>query len=197
MTLNFEYKMNLVSLVSSLFLTLGAFFLVRSVLQSSVREIVALCGTYLGSSPPMQNALVSQKAETLVGFAYSLIGEILSIAGSFINFPIWPSRKFIFILVSLCIVLGLIGFLTSNYIRGKLLSSTSLLLFLEHVRSYAAYPNEFNALKLAEDSKKLEMDLKFEPGSDPFLFLEACAVKAKDDALQLKLEQIRKDKIGT
>ncbi len=187
-------EIDLLTFISGSLATIGGFFLVRSILGSSARQLASLSGTYIGSNPHLQRSLVEQKADTLFGFAFVLVSGIFWIGCAFFRLSIAATPKAYISLFLFDAFLFLICWFFARKYRLNLGQRTNLIDFMRHVQSSAKYPSQFDASKLCDEAKRRGLDHFFGGAADPFDCLKKCAIAAGASGGAEIIEDIRKKK---
>lgn len=149
-------EFDFITIVASVLSVAGAFFLVRSIILSGSKEIASMSGTYIGSNPHLEFALVQQKADSIVGFILTLLSGVCWLLTAFFSYNIQTGR----LAGSLTVILTLVILLLSHFLTKTIFSKMKLrvraISFAHHVASYLQPYNlsQFDAVKLIEDAKK-------------------------------------------
>jgi len=139
---------------------------VRSVIQTGAREIAGISGTYIGSNPHLQGALVHQKADTVVGFALTLFGGILGLVTCFISLSV-P--------YALCTLLGLFigwvlitctAFAVANYMKKAIHLKANAISYAHHVGAYLRN-GKIDADQLVKDAKRCGLSSLIDESAPP------------------------------
>lgn len=151
--MNIRQSLDLILILAAIFTTTGAFFLVRSIIQTGAKEIAAMAGTYVGSNPHLQSSLVQQKADTLIGFFFTLLGGAFSFLSVLISFEFTIKvSTLIFVLLGWTAIFGC-AFYAAKVFRKRLQLKTDAIAFAHHLESYLRN-GQVNVPKLFEDAKK-------------------------------------------
>lgn len=165
--MSIKQSLDLILILSATFTTIGAFFLVRSIIQTGAKEISAMAGTYIGSNPHLQSALVQQKADTLIGFCLTLLGGVFGFLSVFVSFEFSVAVSS-FVYVSLgCVAIFLCAFYAARFSRKKLQLKTDAISFTHHVESYVRN-NQVDVPELFEDAKRYGLSDFVKGESCPF-----------------------------
>lgn len=160
---------DVISYFAAVFTVIGAFFLVRSILESGAREIAAMSGTYIGSNPHLEAALVKQKADSLIGFSITLIGGLLWLVTVFCAATIDLSMNSVGTLFLATVLLTLLCFYLSKKIFKSLYIQTRVISFCHHVEGYLRNNGaKFDPKKLVEDAKRLGLKDLVKDGTDSY-----------------------------
>lgn len=147
-------SIDLLSILSAVSATIGALFLVRSILVSGAKEIASMSGTYLGSNPHLEQSLVNQKADTVMGFSLTFVGGIFAACSAIISITFEPNVISIVLFSIITVFFYFVCNQVSKLIRKKLGIKVSAISFTNHVAGYLRSPNLFDAHRLVEDAKK-------------------------------------------
>lgn len=152
--LNSEF--DTISYFAAVFSVIGAFFLVRSILKSGAKEIAAVSGTYIGSNPHLESALVNQKADSLIGFIFTFLGGILWWVTVFCAVMVELSSLYFVSFLLITILLAFLCHRLSKKIFTSLYEQTRVISFCNHVQGYLQDDGvRFDAQKLILDAKRL------------------------------------------
>lgn len=161
-------EFDLISYFAAVSTVIGAFFLVRSILESGAKEIAAMSGTYVGSNPHLESALVKQKADSLVGFVITLVGGVLWGATVFCAANVDLNFRNILVVGAMSLLIILISFYLAKKASAVLRLKTRIISFCHHVASYLrGDAKSFDAKKLIEDAKRLGLKDLIDDQKDP------------------------------
>jgi len=107
--------MNFVSSVSYIFSGVGAFFLCRSYLNVTAKDLALQTKTFIGGNDHLLNSLVQQNADAMIGFFLTLLGVVIGFASNLTAITIDPTTSWQFIVAVL-----ILTFILSLSISKKL-----------------------------------------------------------------------------
>ncbi len=153
-------EFDLITIVASVLSIAGAFFLVRSIILTGSKEIASMSGTYIGSNPHLEGALVQQKADSIVGFILTLLSGVCWLLTAFFSCALQTGQLAGSLTVILAIVIGLFSHFFTKIIFAKMKIQVSAISFAHHVASYLQPHNlsQFDADKLIKDAKKYGLE---------------------------------------
>jgi hypothetical protein len=100
-----------IQVTALLFTVISAYFLIKSVIEMTPKDIAELSTTRFDYNPPVVRSLSKQRADTLVGFALLMTGLVLSLANllwpmRYCDFDVNRNGAILAVLVSIVIFLG-------------------------------------------------------------------------------------------
>lgn len=191
--MNIKTELDLITLLASVLSVVGAFFLVRSIILTGSKQIASMSGTYIGSNPHLQAALVQQKADSIVGFALTFFSGLFWVFTVFFSCNLPSIETALALAVGSIIVIGITSHFISKKIFSKMKLKVCAISFAFHVESYLKPYNisNFKADKLIADAKKDGLDELLNPALDAHanlaqIMIFAGAKSGADHILELR-----------
>lgn len=153
-------EFDLITIFASILSVVAAFFLVRSIILTGSKHIAAMSGTYIGSNPHLEAALVEQKADSIIGFILSFLSGLCWVLTVFYSYILSSSQSALLITLGSTIVIGILSHVISKKIFLIMKLKVSATSFTNHVSSYLQphCVSDFNTQNLIADASNYGLD---------------------------------------
>lgn len=196
--MNLKTEFDLITVLAAIFGLVGGFYLIRSIVRSSVDEIVGMSGTYWGVNPVLLKTFSMQKMESAIGFAHVTLGGLCWLASVFFLIPA-PSLNFA-ISFSLATIITL--FFSSHFaikvLYSRLFHAVNLKSFVNHLNGniQSTSYDQFDDQKHIEYAKRLGLAHRLDLSLNNFENLQNLMKIAGDSAGAQKINEIARAKRG-
>ena len=149
--------------------TIGAIFLLRSIIGMGAKEIANMSGTYIGSNSHLENSYVELKCDTFVGFLITIFGGLTATISTVINLRPDLNKENIILFILSSLTVFILGHILSKVMQKYLRNKTKAITFAHHVESYLQYNyNSFDAEKLIEDAMNFGLSFLIDERLDSY-----------------------------